>query len=79
MIGVTGVKRWEEERDQLNVYFEELSARRQCVGFLVVQESHVENPKPAIVRIYDYYQQELSVSMVSSCCLSILTLNTSFM
>jgi hypothetical protein len=76
VIGVAGVKRWEEERDQLNVYFEELSTRRQCVDFLIVQETHVENPMPAIIRIYDYYQQELSVSTVSSCCLSVLTLNT---
>ena len=76
MIGVAGVKRWEEERDQVNVYFEELSTKRQCVGFLVVQETQVENPLPAIIRIYDYYQQELSVSTVSSCCLSVLTLKT---
>lgn len=58
----TSVKRWEEERDQVNVYFEELSTKRQCVAFLVVQEIQVENPLPAIIRIYDYYQQELSVS-----------------
>jgi hypothetical protein len=74
MIGVAGVKRWEEEKDQVNLYFEELSTRRQCVGFLVVQETQVENPLPAIVRIYDYYQQELSVSAVSYFCLSFLTL-----
>lgn len=75
VIGVAGVKRWEEERDQVNVYFEELSTKRQCVAFLVVQEIQVENPLPAIIRIYDYYQQELSVSTVSSCWLSVLTLN----
>ncbi|PNF16410.1 Murinoglobulin-1 [Cryptotermes secundus] len=56
------VKRWEEAKDHVNLYFEELSTRRQCVGFLVVQETEVENPAPAIVRVYDYYQQELSVS-----------------
>jgi hypothetical protein len=76
MIGVAGVKRWEEERDQLNVYFEELSTMRQCVGFLIVQETLVENPLPAIIRVYDYYQQELSVSTVSYCSPSVLTLNT---
>ena len=76
MIGVAGVKRWEEDRDQVNVYFEELSTTRQCVGFLVVQETQVENPLPAIIRIYDYYQQELSVSTVSSYSLPVLTLNT---
>jgi hypothetical protein len=75
VIGVAAVKRWEEDRDRVNVYFEELSTMRQCVGFLVVQETQVENPLPAIIRIYDYYQQELSVSTVSSCSLSVLTLN----
>lgn len=64
--GVADVKRWEEVKDHVNLYFEELSPRRQCVGFLVVQETEVENPAPAIVRVYDYYQQELSVSTVSS-------------
>jgi hypothetical protein len=73
MIVVSGVKRWEEEKDQVNLYFEELSTRRQCVGFLVVQETQVENPLPAVIRIYDYYQQELSVSVVSSFCLAFLT------
>ena len=75
-IGVAGIKRWEEERDQVNVYFEELSTMRQCVGFLIVQETLVENPLPAIIRVYDYYQQELSVSTVSSCSRSVLTLYT---
>jgi hypothetical protein len=65
MIDITDVKRWEEEKDRVNFYFEELSTRRQCVGFLVVQETEVENVAPAIVRVYDYYQREISVSAVS--------------
>jgi hypothetical protein len=63
---VAGVKRWEEEKDNVDLYFEELSTRRQCIGFLMIQETEVENPAPAIVRVYDYYRQELSVSTVSS-------------
>lgn len=72
MTGFADVKRWEEEKDRVNFYFEELSTRRQCVGFLVVQETEVENPASAIVRVYDYYQKEISVSAVSSCCLPLL-------
>nr|CAD7461328.1 unnamed protein product [Timema tahoe] len=56
------LKRWEEERDQVNFYFEQLTNRKQCVGFLVVQEVEVDNPAPALVRLYDYYQQELVIS-----------------
>lgn len=72
LIGTADVKRWEEEKDRVNFYFEELSTRRQCVGFLVVQETEVENPASAIVRVYDYYQKEISVSAVSSSCLALL-------
>ncbi|PSN55938.1 Pregnancy zone protein [Blattella germanica] len=55
------VKRWEEEKDKVNFYFEELTTRRQCINFLLVQETEVENPSPAVVKVYDYYQQEFSV------------------
>ncbi|KAJ9576011.1 hypothetical protein L9F63_007111, partial [Diploptera punctata] len=55
------VKRWEEEKDKVNFYFEEVTTRRQCINFLVVQETEVENPAPAIVKVYDYYHQEFSV------------------
>nr|CAD7265182.1 unnamed protein product [Timema shepardi] len=56
------LKRWEEGRDQVNFYFEQLTNRKQCVGFLVVQEVEVDNPAPALVKLYDYYQQELVIS-----------------
>nr|CAD7395574.1 unnamed protein product [Timema cristinae] len=56
------LKRWEEGRDQVNFYFEQLTNRKQCVGFLVVQEVEVDNPAPALVKLYDYYQQELMIS-----------------
>ena len=62
---VTDVKRWEEEKDKVNFYFEEFTTQRQCINFLVVQETEVENPLPAIVKVYDYYQQEFSVETVS--------------
>jgi hypothetical protein len=68
------VKRWEEAKDHVNLYFEELSTRRQCISFLVIQETEVENPAPAIARVYDYYQQELSVSTVSSFLFALLNL-----
>jgi hypothetical protein len=71
MIDIADFKRWEEEKDRVNFYFEELSTRRQCVGFLVIQETEVENPAPAIVRVYDYYQKERSVSAVSFFCLAL--------
>ncbi|XP_067001260.2 alpha-2-macroglobulin-like protein 1 [Anabrus simplex] len=58
----TNLKRWEEEKEAVNFYFEELTNKRQCIGFLVMQETEVENPSYATVKLYDYYQQELSIS-----------------
>ncbi|XP_071446763.1 murinoglobulin-1-like isoform X2 [Hetaerina americana] len=57
------LKRWEENNNQVNLYFDELSSMRTCVRFVVHRESEVENPKPATIKVYDYYQQELSVSV----------------
>ncbi|KAG8221830.1 hypothetical protein J437_LFUL003464 [Ladona fulva] len=56
------LKRWEVDKNQVNLYFDELSSTKICVNFLVQQDAKVENPKPATVTVYDYYQQELFVS-----------------
>ncbi|XP_046398811.1 alpha-2-macroglobulin-like protein 1 isoform X2 [Ischnura elegans] len=56
------LKRWEENNNQINLYFDQLSSTRVCIDFLVQQDTQVENAKPATVKVYDYYQQELSIS-----------------
>ncbi|GLH07010.1 Murinoglobulin-1 [Gryllus bimaculatus] len=60
--GPKGFKRWEEEEDKVNFYFEELTNKWNCVSFLISQEADVENPTFAVVTVYDYYRQELSLS-----------------
>ncbi|XP_049788379.1 murinoglobulin-1-like isoform X1 [Schistocerca cancellata] len=58
----TTLKRWEEEINKVNFYFEEVSNKRQCISFMVMQEMEIENPSPANVKLYDYYHPEMTIS-----------------
>lgn len=60
------VKRFEEDRDVVSIYFDKLTSQRTCISFIVSRETVVDRPEPANVRLYDYYQQELTVSAVSN-------------
>ncbi|XP_063220876.1 murinoglobulin-1-like [Bacillus rossius redtenbacheri] len=57
-----GLKRWEEQEEQVNFYFEDVGRRQRCVIFQVVRELQVDNPAPATVTVYDYYRTEMSAS-----------------
>lgn len=57
---VTRVKRFEEERDSVTMYFDKLTSERTCISFLVTRENIVEKAEPAIIKLYDYYRQELT-------------------
>lgn len=61
----TGVKRFEVNGDKVAIYFEKLTAQKTCVSFQANRENVVENAKPGNIKLYDYYQQELTVSTVS--------------
>ncbi|XP_015109865.1 alpha-2-macroglobulin-like [Diachasma alloeum] len=56
----TRVKRFEEERDSVTMYFDKLTGERTCISFLVTRENIVEKAEPAIIKLYDYYRQELT-------------------
>ncbi|EEB14275.1 Ovostatin precursor, putative [Pediculus humanus corporis] len=58
-----GVRRWEEYEDKINFYFEDLKNKKVCVDFLVVQETCVRNPAPALVKLYDYYDAKRQTTM----------------
>lgn len=58
------MQRYEEEKDKLVLYYNKLTNQLNCVEFVVNRETVVNRPKPANVKLYDYYQQELSVSAV---------------
>ncbi|XP_014238205.1 murinoglobulin-1-like [Trichogramma pretiosum] len=58
----TGVKRVEDNPDSIAVYFDKLTSQRTCVSLQASRETVVENPEPANIKLYDYYQQELTIS-----------------
>lgn len=57
-----GLKRHEVSESQVNFYFEELMNEQMCIKFYMKQEFVVENLLPATVKLYDYYEQEISIS-----------------
>ncbi|XP_076171368.1 murinoglobulin-1 [Ptiloglossa arizonensis] len=64
LLGATSsrVKRFEEDHDIVTIYFDNLTGRKTCISFTVVREYVVERLESANVKLYDYYQQELTIS-----------------
>lgn len=58
------VKRFEEDRDVVTIYFDKLINEKTCISFMVTRENVVDRLEPANVKLYDYYQQELAISSV---------------
>lgn len=50
----------------MTIYFDKLTAQKTCISFRIVREYIVDRLEPANVKLYDYYQPELTVSTVSS-------------
>lgn len=59
------VKRFEEDRGIVTIYFDKLINQKTCISFTVTRENIVDRLEPANVKLYDYYQQELTISSVS--------------
>lgn len=49
----------------VTIYFDKLVNEKTCISFTVVRENIVDKLEPANVKLYDYYQQELTISNVS--------------
>ncbi|KAL2717509.1 murinoglobulin-1-like [Vespula squamosa] len=58
----TKVKRIEDDRDIVTIYFDRLIGQKTCISFNVIRENIVDRLEPANVKLYDYYQQELMIS-----------------
>lgn len=56
------LKRYEVDGNRVTFYIDEFSSEDICVSFRIIREIDVEDVKPGTVKIYDYYQPELSVS-----------------
>ena len=59
-----GVKRFEENGDTIAIYFDKLTAQKTCIAFQASRENIVEKMMPGNIKLYDYYQPELTVSTV---------------
>lgn len=59
------MKRFEEDRGIVTIYFDKLINQKTCISFTVTRENIVDRLEPANVKLYDYYQQELTISSVS--------------
>ncbi|XP_012532021.1 alpha-2-macroglobulin-like protein 1 [Monomorium pharaonis] len=58
----TKVKRVDDERGIVSIYFDKLINQKTCISFTVTRENIVDRLEPANVKLYDYYQQELTIS-----------------
>ncbi|XP_077262894.1 alpha-2-macroglobulin-like protein 1 [Temnothorax americanus] len=58
----TKVKRFEEDRGIVTIYFDKLINQKTCISFTVTRENIVDRLEPANAKLYDYYQQELTIS-----------------
>ncbi|KAL0109694.1 hypothetical protein PUN28_014611 [Cardiocondyla obscurior] len=58
----TKVKRFEEDRGIVTIYFDKLINQKTCISFTLTRENVVDRLEPANVKLYDYYQQELTIS-----------------
>jgi hypothetical protein len=56
------LKRYEVDRNLVNLYFDQFDKTAVCVDFVVEEEMEVDNAKEAYVHVYDYYQTELSLT-----------------
>ncbi|XP_035228776.1 murinoglobulin-1-like [Stegodyphus dumicola] len=50
------LKRYDVEGNLVNLYFNELTNELKCFSFCIKNEIDVQDVKPAIVKLYDYYQ-----------------------
>lgn len=65
------LKRHELEKNQVNLYFEEVSGDQKCFDVRLHRDIAVDEAKPANIKVYDYYEQEnsksISYSLSTSC------------
>jgi len=58
------IKRYEVDGNLVTFYVDEISSTYTCVSFRITREIDVEDAKPGTVQVYDYYQNEFSVSEI---------------
>jgi len=49
------MKRFDIDKNVVQIYFDEFDKKERCFDIMVTQEQQVEDAKPALVHVYDYY------------------------
>lgn len=62
---VVEVKRFEEDRNQVLLYFTKLANEQVCAPFIISESNKIEDPSNSTVKIYDYYKPEFEASEVN--------------
>lgn len=57
-----GLKRWETANNKVVFYFDALDATERCMSVTVQREQEVQDAKPAVAKVYDYYEAEFALS-----------------
>ena len=59
------IERWETRRGKASLYFKKFTDQEVCFQVPFVRAIEVGNLRPAIVRVYDYYDPESQSEVVS--------------
>ncbi|KAL3865691.1 hypothetical protein ACJMK2_043055 [Sinanodonta woodiana] len=62
LVATNQIQKFEINPDNVDFYFDEFDSRERCFAFEVEQSDiEVSNPKPALIKVYDYYEIKDSV------------------
>lgn len=64
---VVEVKRFEEDRNQVLLYFTKLANEQVCAPFVISESNKIEDHSNSTIKIYDYYKPEFEASEVNGC------------
>lgn len=63
IMNTIGLQKYEIDGNVVHLYFEYFDVHRRCLVFDVEQDIELSDPKPAYVKIYDYYETDSSVTV----------------
>nr|XP_034308643.1 pregnancy zone protein isoform X4 [Crassostrea gigas] len=63
IMNTIGLQKYEIDGNVVHLYFEYFDVHRRCFVFDVEQDIELSDPKPAYVKIYDYYETDSSVTV----------------
>lgn len=59
------MKRFEEEKNKVILYFTKLGNEQVCPSFIMKESNKIEGHSNSTIKIYDYYKPEFEASKVN--------------